>query len=79
MEDDLNFLTKWKTTSFFFEKWKTTSMFWQNGRRPQYFGKMEDNLNSKINGRQPQFSVKGKTTSTILQIEDSINLVANGR
>jgi hypothetical protein len=30
MEDDLN---------------KTTSIFGQNGRRPQFLGKMEDNLN----------------------------------
>jgi hypothetical protein len=56
MEDDPNFLAKWKTTS----------IFWQNGRRPQLFSKMEDdlnfrkmedNLNFKFfeNGRRPQF------------------------
>ena len=35
MEDDLNYLAKWKTTSFFV----------QNGRRPQFFVRMEDDLN----------------------------------
>ena len=39
--------------------------FWQNGSRPQYFGKMEDDLNCnfKENRRQPQFKGNGKTTS----------------
>ena len=45
MEDDLTFLGKWKTTSKIFE----------NGRRPQIFLKMEDDLNFFENGRQPQF------------------------
>jgi hypothetical protein len=45
MEDDLTFLGKWKTTSTFFE----------NGRRPQIFLKMEDDLKFFENGRQPQF------------------------
>ena len=39
MEDDLNF----------FGKWKTTSTFLANGRRPQLFGQMEDDLNDNLN------------------------------
>jgi hypothetical protein len=55
MEDALNFWTKWKTTSILFARWKMCSIFWQNGRRPKYFGKKEDDLNFKVNGRQPKF------------------------
>jgi hypothetical protein len=62
MKDNLNYLGKWKTTSF----------FWETGRLPQFWGEMEDNLNFvgkieddlsfKINRRRPQFSGKQKTT-----------------
>ena len=69
MEDDLNILAKWKTTSILRKVEDDLNLK----------KKMEDDLNFKVNGRRPKFSVKGKTTSTILQIEDSINLVANGR
>ena len=51
----------------FMAKWKTTSIL----------RKMEDDLNFKVNGRQPQFSVK--RTSIILQIEDDNNLLTNIR
>ena len=64
MEEDLNCWVKWKTTS----------IFWKNGRRPQYFGKMEDDLNCKINGRRPKYTGKGKTTAIRFQIEEIINL-----
>jgi hypothetical protein len=37
MEDDLNYL----------RKWKTTSVFEENGRQPQLFRKMADDLNFK--------------------------------
>ena len=62
MEDDLNFLAKLKTTS----------NFNGNRRRPNFFGKMEDDLNLRVmeddlnvrgNGRQPQFLGKLRTTS----------------
>ena len=53
MEDDLTFLSKWKTTSIFL-KMEDDLNFFENGRRPQFFWKwkttyivlkMEDNLN----------------------------------
>jgi hypothetical protein len=35
----------------------------ENGTRPQFFGKIEDNLNLKVIGRQPPFQSKWKTTT----------------
>ena len=55
MEDDLNFLTKWKTTSIFFIKIEDDLNFQQNGRQPNFVNKMEDDLNFLQSGRQPQF------------------------
>ena len=52
--------------------------FFENGRRPQFSLKMENNLNSfpmeenlniLVNGRQPQF----------FQIEDNLEILVNGR
>jgi glutaredoxin-related protein len=58
LEDNLNILAKWKTTSIFntmkddnmkdnlkfWAKWKTTSIVWQIGRQPQFFSKMGTTL-----------------------------------
>jgi hypothetical protein len=41
--------------------------FFENGRRPHFFGKMEDDLN---------FLTKWKTTSISRQMEDNFNLLA---
>jgi hypothetical protein len=42
MEDDLNFLEKWKTTSIFWEM-EDDLHFLENGRRPNFVGgEMED-------------------------------------
>ena len=38
-----------------------------------------DNLNFKVNGRQPQFECKWKTTSMFIQMEDNLNFNVNGR
>ena len=38
-----------------FGKWKTTSIFWKMKDEPNFFGKMEDDLNFKVNGRRPKF------------------------
>ena len=63
MEDDLNFLGKWKTTSIlrqigkqsqFFRQMEETSIFSANGRRPQLLRQTEDDL---------KFLGKWKTTS----------------
>ena len=58
-EDDLNFFIKWKTTSIIFLNGRQPHL--QNGRLPQFFNKMEDdlifiskmedNLNFQQNGR----------------------------
>jgi hypothetical protein len=37
---------------------------------------MEDDLHFKVNGRQPQFQGKWKTTSISRQMEDNLNLLA---
>ena len=42
MEDDLNYLENGRQRGF-----------WENGRRPHFFWKMEDDLNLKEIGRQP--------------------------
>ena len=39
-------------------------------------GKMEDNLNLKINGRRPQFLGEWKTTSILILMEDDLNYFA---
>ena len=53
----------------------------QNGRQPQFFLKMEDDLNFFENARRPYchklkmtsiFFFKRKTTSTYLRIEDDL-------
>ena len=56
--------------------------FLANGRRPQYFWKMEynlssgpkleDDLNFLANERQPQFFGKWKTTSILWTMEDDL-------
>ena len=55
MENDLNYLGKWKTTlifrqqevdlNFLVGKCNTTSMFKKMEHKPQYFRQMEDDLN----------------------------------
>jgi hypothetical protein len=40
---------------------------------------MEDDLNILANGRQPQYFGKWNTTSIFWQIEENLNLLANGR
>ena len=73
----LNYWVKWKTTSIF-RVMKTTSIcrlmeddlnLQANGRRPQFFGKMEDDLNFQEmeddlnfwqNRRRPQFLGNGR-------------------
>ena len=47
-----------------------TPIIQQNGGRPQFFGKMEEDLN---------FSTKCKTTSILRQLKDDRNLKENGR
>ena len=37
-----------------FNKWKTTIIF-ENGRRPKFVGKIEDELNFKLNRKCPHF------------------------
>ena len=56
LEDDLNFLAKWKTTSILM-KMGDNFHFNVNGIRPKFFifWKMEYDLNFKENGRRPQF------------------------
>ena len=44
--------------------------FFENGRRPQFPCKLEDNLN---------FSLKCKSTSSGMNMEDDINFKVNGR
>jgi hypothetical protein len=60
MEDNLNFLIKWKKTSIFYkieeEKMKYDLNFFLNGKRPQFFDKIEVDVNLLQNGRRPQFS-----------------------
>ena len=53
-------------------QWKMTSTFQANGRRPQLFWQMEDDLN---------FFGKWKMTSTFLanELEDDLNILVNGR
>ena len=46
------------------------ALFSVNGRRPQLFGKMEDDLN---------FWAKWKTTSILKVMEDDLNVKGNGR
>jgi hypothetical protein len=50
MEDNLIFLENGSRPKFF-RKWKTTSSFRENERQLHFFGKMEDNLNFKVNWR----------------------------
>ena len=38
------------------------AIVWQNGRRPQFLGKMDYNQIRKGNGRRPQFQGKWKKT-----------------
>ena len=52
MEDDLNFFSKIEDDFNFLIKWKMTSICWQNGTQPQFFGettsifrKLKDSLN----------------------------------
>ena len=45
----------WSVRQQVSSRWKTTSPFEVNGRRPQFFLKMEDDLNFFENGRRPQF------------------------
>ena len=63
MEDDLN-LWKMESNPNFKENGGRLSC-WQNGRRHQFFGKIEDNLN---------FSAKWKTTSILRKMDEDINL-----
>jgi hypothetical protein len=44
MRDDLNFLTKWRTTSIYLK----------TGRKPEFLCKMEDDLTFKVRGIRPQ-------------------------
>jgi hypothetical protein len=60
MEDNFNFLRKWKTTSIFREV-EDNLNFLGSGRRPQ-FQDMEEYLNFSGYGRQPKFFRKWKTT-----------------
>ena len=53
MEDDLNFFSKWKTTSILFKMEEDLNLF-QNGIQTQFVFQ---------NGRRPQFFSKWKTTS----------------
>ena len=41
--------------------------------------KMEDDLNFKVNGRQPQFKGKWKTTSILGRMEDNHNFKVDRR
>ena len=41
--------------------------------------KLEDDLNYFVNGRQPQFFGKWKTTSILRKMEDDHNFKVNGR
>jgi hypothetical protein len=68
-EDDLNFLTKWKTISIFFEKMEDDQNIFTTGRRPQHFCQMEDDFNIS----------KWKMTSIFCQLEDDLIILANGR
>ena len=54
MEDDLNF---WEM--------EDDLDFLGNERRPQFWVKLEDDLNLKVNGGQTQFESKWKTTSIL--------------
>ena len=40
---------------------------------------MEDDLKQIVNGRQPNFFLKWKTTSILLSMEDNLNCFINGR
>ena len=71
LEDNLKFwaigrrpqiFEKWKTTLFLYKMEDDLNSF-QIGRRPQLFSKMEENLRSKVNGRQHKLKCTWKTTS----------------
>jgi hypothetical protein len=68
--NDLEYLSKWKTTSYCFEN-GSQPHFLLIGRRPQFF---------ILNGRQPQFfSSRWKTTSNVLKMKDNLKYFENGR
>ena len=64
MVDDLNFFSKMED-DLIFQLNERQHQFQQNGRRPQFFYKMEDDLN---------FLTKWKTTSNVYKIKDDLNL-----
>ena len=44
-----------------------------------YFFQVEDILNFLVNERRPQYFGKWKTASILWQMEDDLNILANGR
>jgi hypothetical protein len=88
MEDDLNFFQKWKTTSIF-SKMEDDLHFFKNERRPHFFpqkwkttpilSKMEDDLYFFCKWKTTSIIFKLKTTTTFDQMQDNLNILANGR
>jgi hypothetical protein len=52
--------------------------FFSYGRQPTFF-QMENILYFLVNGRRPQYFGKWKTTLILWQMEDNLNVLANGR
>ena len=71
MEDDLNFLVKWKTTSIYFCNRKMT-LFFVTGGQPQFSCKLKTSSLLFVNGRWHLFLCKWKTTSVFRQCAASI-------
>ena len=69
MEDSPNFL---EVNSIFYFKWKTTSNIVGNGRLPQLFLKMEDDLKYFENGRRPHIFLKMEDDLKYFRIEDHL-------
>jgi hypothetical protein len=55
-----------------------TSIFLQNGR-PQFLGKIEDNLNFWQNGYNLNILAKWKSASIFIQMEDYLNCKIDGK
>jgi hypothetical protein len=68
MEDDLNFIGRWKTNSIFLENGRRPQFFFENGGQPQFF-EIGRSPQSFENGRRHNFFwkwnlifLKGKMT-----------------
>jgi hypothetical protein len=70
MEDNLNYLGKWKKTSIIYANERRTQLFRQMKNDIIFFKEMEDNLNFLINGRRFQFTYALHSLFTLLLLFD---------